>query len=356
MKNSTRAPELLGACKHVARDIPGFLQNPGMLLPYLPCAIGVAAALLLVMCAAHPANAQDHALDTPATWQVAAGAEDDSLGVVARITFADATELRQLSGRLDIWEVDHAQRTLLAQLSAAQYRSLRTAGYQVAVDWSRTAKLAQLEHGAVRTGSGIPGYTCYRTVEETYSDLAQLAADHPTLARWIDIGDSWQKTQASGGYDLHALVITNQDKPGPKPVFFLMGAIHAREYTTAETATRFAEQLIAGYGTDPDITWILDYTEIHIVPQANPDGRKRAEAGASWRKNTNNTDGCFASTVHRRGSQSQRQLQMERLWRRLLQRRPVRSDLSRPCPGIRTGGRCAGSLYARHLPGPAWPG
>jgi hypothetical protein len=47
------------------------------------------------------------------------------------------------------------------------------------------------------------------------------------------------------------------------------------------------------------VTFLLDYAEIHILPQANPDGRKRAEADAGdpaagefesmlWRKNVNN--------------------------------------------------------------------
>lgn len=77
-----------------------------------------------------------------------------------------------------------------------------------------------------------------------------------------------------------------------------MAAIHARELATAEVATRFAEQLVARYGVDPDVTWLLDYNEIHILAQSNPDGRKLAEVNAVnpnpsnenvyWRKNVNN--------------------------------------------------------------------
>ena len=110
----------------------------------------------------------------------------------------------------------------------------------------------------------------------------------------MDIGDSWEKIQPGGeeGYDLWVTVLTNQAIPGPKPRFFLMSAVHAREYVTAETATRFAEYLLLNYGVDPDVTWMLDYFELHLLPQANPDGRKIAETGVSWRKNTDNDDGC----------------------------------------------------------------
>ena len=66
-----------------------------------------------------------------------------------------------------------------------------------------------------------------------------------------------------------------------------MTAVHAREYATAELNTRFAEYLVENYDVDPDITWLLDFTEIHLLLQANPDGRKLAETGLPWRKNTN---------------------------------------------------------------------
>lgn len=139
--------------------------------------------------------------------------------------------------------------------------------------------------------NGLANFPCYRTVEETQSDLLALAELQPELASWVDYGDSWEKTQGNDGYDLGALVLTNSTNSGvngePKPVLMIMAAMHARELTTAETATRFAEFLINGYGIDPDITWVLDHTEIHILPQQNPDGRKQAETGLLWRKNTN---------------------------------------------------------------------
>lgn len=143
-------------------------------------------------------------------------------------------------------------------------------------------------------GTGtIPARACYRTVEQTHDDLQALAGINPQIARWVDYGDSWEKTQTTGGYDLHALVLTNQSISGPKPVFVVMAAIHARELATAETATRFAEMLFNEYGQDANVTWMLDHFEVHILPQPNPDGRKMAEAecvggcSPNWRKNTN---------------------------------------------------------------------
>ena len=94
-------------------------------------------------------------------------------------------------------------------------------------------------------------------------------------------------------------MLTNQKRPGRKPRLFLAAATHARELATAELATRFAEYLVATYNVDPDVTWLLDYNESHVVAQANPDGRKQAEAGLAWRKSTDNLHGCSNPGVGR---------------------------------------------------------
>jgi hypothetical protein len=181
-----------------------------------------------------------------------------------------------------------------------QYFALLTKGYRVEVDAERTAQLSQLGHPLPNQVNGIPGFPCYRTVEETYATAQSIVAAHPTLAQWIDIGDSWDKVTPGGpdGYDIMVLKLANQTIPGPKPKLFIMSSIHAREYTPAELNTRFAEYLVNNYDVDPDITALLDYNEVHLLLQANPDGRKQAEAGYLWRKNTNQNY-CGATSTDR---------------------------------------------------------
>ncbi len=219
--------------------------------------------------------------------------------VVVRIDFTNRDGLATLTGALDIWEVHHDEGYVIALITQDQWAWLRLLGYTVTLDETRTAELNRpLVRSAGQT-QGIPGYACYRTVEETYDTLAGLAADHPDIAEWKDIGDTYDKVTAGGpsGYDLNALILTNRGNGNlvsreDKGKFVILAAVHAREFTTAELATRFAEQLVAGYGVDADTTWLLDYNEIHIIAQGNPDGRKWAEQGYSWRKNTNNPTAC----------------------------------------------------------------
>lgn len=217
----------------------------------------------------------------------------------ARVFFSNGVGLNRLAGQLDVWEVHRDEGYLVTWLTPAQAAVWEAAGWRVVLDPPQEPQLFLPRLMLSGQQQGIPGFACYRTVEETYQDLAALAEEHPSLARWVDIGDSWEKVTSGGvkGYDLNALVLTNQERPGPKPVFLLIAAIHAREYATAELATRFATYLVDAYGQDPDVTWLLDRFEIHIIPQANPDGRKRAEAGVLWRKNTDNDDGCTAEHV-----------------------------------------------------------
>ena len=133
----------------------------------------------------------------------------------------------------------------------------------------------------------IPGYSCYRTVEETYASAEAIADTYPHLATWTRVGESWEKANGYGGYDMMVLSLTNAAVAGSKPSLFVTSAIHGDEYATAELATRFAEHMVDVYGVDADATWLLDHHELHLILHANPDGRKQAERGLRWRKNRN---------------------------------------------------------------------
>jgi hypothetical protein len=143
----------------------------------------------------------------------------------------------------------------------------------------------------------------YRTVAEHEAHLAEVATAHPDLAKLVDYGDSWRKLNGvPNGHDLKAVCITKLQagdcalSPNTsKPRFVLMAAIHARELTTSEMAWRWIDLLVNGYGVDPDITVLLDTSEMWVIPVANPDGRAIVEAGSNvpilHRKNANTSNG-----------------------------------------------------------------
>ena len=208
-------------------------------------------------------------------------------------------------------ESDYKAGFLVLQLDAADLDRLRPFGFRFepATDFiqRRNRALTQFQIARAQRAAGtpepqsIPGYSCYETVEETFAAGDAFIAARPTLVSWVNAGSSWLKTQGAGGYDIKVLKLTNSavaSPSGDKPKLFINSAIHAREYTTAPLVLEFARWLVNGYGNNADATWIMDHHEVHLMLQTNPDGRKKAEAGLSWRKNVNNN---FCTNSNNRG-------------------------------------------------------
>lgn len=232
-------------------------------------------------------------------WQeISARAAADLL--VVRVYYGDAATLQKLAAQNEPWEVNRDEEYAIFDVTRDEYNRLIAAGLRVEIESKLTAQLRQPNVKLPNQVNAIPGYPCYRTVEETFAAAESLVSRYPSLVSWNDIGDSWEKSTAGGspGYDMRVLRITNSAISGPKPKLFAASSIHAREYAPAELNTRFAEYLLENYGVDPDVTWIVDYHEIHLLLHANPDGRKQAESALSWRKNTNENY-CGATSTSR---------------------------------------------------------
>lgn len=213
-------------------------------------------------------------------------------GIIVDVFTRDPAIISVLRRELDVWGLDRSKHSVVVYLPQGNTALLDDLGLRWQITQQRMQRLQTPRAFSGDVGS-IAGFPCYRTVEQTFADLVALADANPELAAWIDIGDSWEKQQGqpggAGGFDINALVLGRQDIV-PLADFVIIAAMHAREYATAELATRFAEQLVSGYDVDADSTWLLDHYRVHIIPQLNPDGRKVAEVFSTRVKRKNHNE------------------------------------------------------------------
>ncbi len=211
---------------------------------------------------------------------------------VVRAYFDDPAVAARAVISLEALESEYEKGYIVVRATDADIEAMRRAGMRVVEDDSFVSVSLPAELPAPERPGTIPSFPCYRTVEETYASAKAIVDAYPRLATWRRVGQSWKRRQdPSDGYDLMVLRLTNSRTTQTKPALLITTALHAREYATAELGLRFAEHLADSYETDADVRWLLDHQEVHIMLQANPDGRKRAEEWRLWRKN-HNTNHC----------------------------------------------------------------
>jgi hypothetical protein len=120
----------------------------------------------------------------------------------------------------------------------------------------------------------------YHTYAETLERLQEWVAPRPELARLMSLGPS-----ATGTMNLWVVELTNQ-ATGPaseKPAAYFDGNQHDSEVTAGETALHLVWWLLTRYGSDPQVTELLDTRVVYVLPLANPEGAEFHITGAvSW--------------------------------------------------------------------------
>lgn len=114
-------------------------------------------------------------------------------------------------------------------------------------------------------GAVPPGYYTY---EQLIAIEDSLATVFPAICKKIVIGTSVQNRQ------LAVLKISdNVEEDEDEPELFFEAGIHGDEVGGPENLIRFARDLCKGYGSNIQITNLVDTREFFILVMTNPDGR-----------------------------------------------------------------------------------
>jgi carboxypeptidase T len=189
-----------------------------------------------------------------------------------------------------IIEADHG--SVVVSASPSDVRRLRQLRYRVRRHAARKPAKARPGRLRGRAASFPPADSAYHTYAEVTSETATIAQIHPSIVSRFSLGKSYE------GRDVWALKVSDNvatDEAEPEVLF--TANQHAREHLTVEMAMYLLNELANGYGTDPQITSLVDSREIWIVPTMNPDGAEfdvATGAYALWRKNRQPSPGSSA--------------------------------------------------------------
>jgi|NGEPerStandDraft_6_1074524.scaffolds.fasta_scaffold03583_2 murein tripeptide amidase MpaA len=122
--------------------------------------------------------------------------------------------------------------------------------------------------------SPLPRFDAFYNHDELTRLLFAYAQAHPTLVVVQSIGKSYE------GRDVWVATLTNiaTGAAEDKPAFWADGNIHAAELLASTAVLYFLHELLTKYGSDAEITELLDTRVVYLCPRLNPDGAELALA------------------------------------------------------------------------------
>ncbi|XP_033123546.1 carboxypeptidase A5-like [Anneissia japonica] len=119
-------------------------------------------------------------------------------------------------------------------------------------------------------------YNVYHSLDEITDWIDEIVVAHANIATKVEVGSSHE------GRVISALKIGRGSPTGDsKPAVWLQGGIHAREWISPATLLFITNELVSKYGSQNEITTLLDGLNIYIIPVFNVDGYEFTWTGVS---------------------------------------------------------------------------
>jgi len=137
----------------------------------------------------------------------------------------------------------------------------------------------------------------YQTLDSINAFLDSLISSYPSLVTSINVGTSYEGRQIRG------VKVTSTRNAGSKKGMALVAGVHCREWIGIATVNYMLNELVTKYGTDANVTSMMDTIEWTIIPVANPDGYVFTFTNGNrlWRKNRQPNPGssCYGTDLNR---------------------------------------------------------
>jgi Zinc carboxypeptidase/Immune inhibitor A-like, MAM domain/Carboxypeptidase regulatory-like domain len=193
----------------------------------------------------------------------AVGAERPILVRVEVGDRAEAREVGRLLNRDDMtrWNVFYGWGTM-KEIEAVEHL-----GYLVEVVPLEPKDIEALTMCSGSFAAPFP-WDCYPTWSQFELMMNYYATTYPAIARLVNIGMSGE-----GDHELWALKISdNPDAEENEPEVLYTATMHGNELVCYGTTVHLIDHILASYGSDPQITRLVNDTVLWINPMSNPDG------------------------------------------------------------------------------------
>ena len=170
-------------------------------------------------------------------------------------------------------------------ITGVQARSLARRGVELRLE--RVDGRTAAQRSALQQETVFRPYSGAGNIRE---ELLRVASEHPGIAQAVDIGRSVQ------GKPITAVRVSKgvaRLKDRRRPAVVYQATQHAREWITPEMVRRLLHHYVDGYGTNAELTRIIDTTDLWFIPVVNPDGYDYTFTAGNrlWRKNLRDNDG-----------------------------------------------------------------
>lgn len=202
---------------------------------------------------------------------------------------------RQLIQSLGFDVVAFGENYVEAILEPGDFGRLQSSGlrYTITIDDMTAFYKSRLDPGRAMGG--------YRTLSEIELVLDSITNAHPAI-----VTTKWSIGNSIEGRPIWVIKISdNHSVDEEEAEVYYYACHHAREVITPEVLIYFMRYLTNNYGSDPQVTYLVDNREMFFSPCLNPDGYyynevTNPQGGGMWRKNRRDLgDEVFGVDINR---------------------------------------------------------